>query len=158
MQFEVVSEYRLQVSSLRLDYHYILWYKNIATFVCTMVVPFVLLPYWNTQTYRVMSKRTSVIMGRSSVGTKAKKDTFCLRVLWKARLQNEERNDVTCEDRREETSLITSIKEGSKHKDSSNCSQTANKGGKKESMSNEGTYGGHIHLPCLQHTQVCTQL
>ncbi len=46
----------LQVTSLRLDPSYILWYKNAATFGLTLLLPLVLLAYWNTQTYRIMNR------------------------------------------------------------------------------------------------------
>ena len=44
------------MTSLRLDPSYILWYKNAATFGLTLLLPLVLLAYWNTQTYRIMNR------------------------------------------------------------------------------------------------------
>ena len=56
----------MAVTSLRLDEHYILWYKNAATFVFTLVVPLAFLAYWNANTYRLMSKSASPIGQRTA--------------------------------------------------------------------------------------------
>ena len=143
-QFEVVSAYKLQVSSLRLDYHYILWYKNIATFACTMVVPFVLLAYWNTQTYHVLSNRTNIFSTHEKRG---EKDTFCIRMLKKARLQNcdtqEGKDDELCKVESKETSRITSSKDEASSKGDSNGNSRTKETGVKTSSLNEITQQQH---------------
>ena len=85
-----MSVYKLQVSPLRLNYTYILWYKNIATFVCTMVLPLALLAIWNTKTYRVMVNRPRIFRRGD---TALEKETLCLKVLKKFKLKNEKKKE-----------------------------------------------------------------
>ena len=42
---------------LRLNWHYVIWYKNVATLLASLVVPFSLLAYWNIQTFRILLRR-----------------------------------------------------------------------------------------------------
>ena len=105
--------YKLQVSPLRLNYTYILWYKNIATFVCTMVLPLALLAYWNTKTYRVMMNRPRIFRRGD---TALEKETLCLKVLKKFKLKNEKKkegSEENSEDKKDGTSLITTSKDES---------------------------------------------
>ncbi|TRY68381.1 hypothetical protein TCAL_12021 [Tigriopus californicus] len=43
--------YQIAVTPFRMDHRYILWYKNIATFLVTLFVPLTLLIYYNVNTY-----------------------------------------------------------------------------------------------------------
>ena len=42
---------------LRLNWHYVIWYKNVATLLASLVVPFSLLAYWNIQTFKILLRR-----------------------------------------------------------------------------------------------------
>ena len=45
------------MKNLRLNPHYVIWYKNVATVVVSLIIPFVLLVYWNLNTFAVLWMR-----------------------------------------------------------------------------------------------------
>ena len=52
-----VSEYYLAVSDFYLNPDYILWYKNLASFVVTLLLPLILLAFYNCSTYNRINQR-----------------------------------------------------------------------------------------------------
>ena len=48
---------KMVLQPLRLNWHYVIWYKNVATLLASLVVPFSLLAYWNIQTFRTLLRR-----------------------------------------------------------------------------------------------------
>ena len=47
----------MAIADLRLNPHYVIWYKNVITIVTTLAVPVVLLGYWNFRTAQVLRRR-----------------------------------------------------------------------------------------------------
>ena len=47
----------LEIHPLRYNNHYVLWYRNIAVLIVTLVIPLVLLAYWNFNTLLVIIRR-----------------------------------------------------------------------------------------------------
>ena len=45
------------INPIRLNWHYVIWYRNFAGMVVSLVVPFVLLAYWNFNTLLVLLRR-----------------------------------------------------------------------------------------------------
>ena len=45
------------VSELRLNPHYVIWYKNFVTLLATLIIPFALLAYWNYMTAKVINQK-----------------------------------------------------------------------------------------------------
>ena len=56
-QIDVSSSYELTVTELRVNNHYIMWYKNVATLILTIILPLALLIRWNYNTYAVIQRR-----------------------------------------------------------------------------------------------------
>ena len=46
------------LADLRLNPHYVMWYKNLATMVVTLLIPLILLGFWNFKTFSVMQRRS----------------------------------------------------------------------------------------------------
>ena len=51
------SEYYLAVSDFYLNPDYILWYKNLASFVVPLLLPLILLAFYNCSTYNRINQR-----------------------------------------------------------------------------------------------------
>ena len=51
------KEDTLVLNSIRLNWHYVIWYKNFTVLLVSLVIPFSLLAYWNFNTLAVMSRR-----------------------------------------------------------------------------------------------------
>ena len=47
----------MKINPIRLNWHYIIWYKNFTVILISLIVPFVLLAYWNVNTLAVMTRR-----------------------------------------------------------------------------------------------------
>ena len=45
------------LSPIRLNWHYVSWYRNFAALIVSLVVPFTLLAYWNFNTFSVLLRR-----------------------------------------------------------------------------------------------------
>ena len=45
------------LSPIRLNWHYVIWYRNFAGLMVSLVVPFTLLAYWNFNTLSVLLRR-----------------------------------------------------------------------------------------------------
>ena len=45
------------IHPIRFNNHYILWYRNIAVLIVSLIVPLILLGYWNFNTLLVMMRR-----------------------------------------------------------------------------------------------------
>ena len=45
------------LNPIRLNWHYVIWYKNFTVIFVSLIVPFALLAYWNFNTLAVMSRR-----------------------------------------------------------------------------------------------------
>ena len=45
------------LSPIRLNWHYVIWYRNFAALIVSLVVPFTLLAYWNYNTFSVLLRR-----------------------------------------------------------------------------------------------------
>ena len=50
-------EATLKINPIRLNWHYIIWYKNFTVISISLIVPFILLAYWNANTLAVMLRR-----------------------------------------------------------------------------------------------------
>ena len=50
---------QLYLEDLRLNPHYVIWYKNVFTVLVTLLIPFGLLAYWNCNTYIILHRRHS---------------------------------------------------------------------------------------------------
>ena len=48
---------KLKIEQLRLNPHYLIWYKNVATFLVSLLLPLCLLAYWNYNTNDVLNRR-----------------------------------------------------------------------------------------------------
>lgn len=59
----------LQLASFRVDWHYVTWYKNLASFLATILVPLALLLYWNWSTYAVIKRRNRMKSRCVKIGT-----------------------------------------------------------------------------------------
>ena len=51
------KEATLAINPIRLNWHYVIWYKNFTVILVSLVVPFILLAYWNINTLSVMLRR-----------------------------------------------------------------------------------------------------
>ena len=51
------KEATLAINPIRLNWHYVIWYKNFTVILISLVIPFVLLAYWNLNTLAVMIRR-----------------------------------------------------------------------------------------------------
>ena len=51
------NETHLKMKNLRFNPHYVIWYKNVAIVVVSLILPFALLAYWNFNTFRVLWMR-----------------------------------------------------------------------------------------------------
>jgi hypothetical protein len=45
------------LNPIRLNWHYVIWYRNFASLMVSLVVPFTLLAYWNFNTFLVLLRR-----------------------------------------------------------------------------------------------------
>ena len=52
-----MKETELHMENLRLNLHYVVWYKNVATLLVSVVIPFTLLVYWNLNTVAIIVRR-----------------------------------------------------------------------------------------------------
>ena len=76
-----MTETCLYMEKLRLNPHYVIWYKNVATLLVSVVIPFTLLVHWNLNTIAIIVRRRR-LMNR----------TFRNEI---EMLTNEERNNVS---------------------------------------------------------------
>ena len=53
----IAAESKLKIEPIRLNPHYVIWYKNVATFLLSLLIPLCLLAYWNYNTYDVLRRR-----------------------------------------------------------------------------------------------------
>ena len=53
----LVHETRIVVESIRGNWHYVIWYRNLTLTSVSLLVPFVLLAYWNLNTLLVIRRR-----------------------------------------------------------------------------------------------------
>ena len=51
------TEKEMTVGKIRLNWHYVIWFKNFTTLFATLVLPFALLAYWNCKTLSVLRRR-----------------------------------------------------------------------------------------------------
>ena len=51
------KEATLVLMPLRLNWHYVLWYKNILALVASLIVPLCLMAYWNIRTFQTLLRR-----------------------------------------------------------------------------------------------------
>ena len=51
------TKYNLVATDLRLNYHYVLWYSNVARLIITGIVPVASLSYLNYRIYAQIKKR-----------------------------------------------------------------------------------------------------
>ena len=51
------KETALELHPMRLNWHYVIWYRNLTVFLVSAVTPLVLLAYWNFNTLSVMLRR-----------------------------------------------------------------------------------------------------
>ena len=47
----------MMLEKIRLNWHYVIWYKNFTALIASLVVPFALLAYWNINTFAVIRMR-----------------------------------------------------------------------------------------------------
>ena len=52
-----IKQATLTINPIRLNWHYVIWYKNFTVILLSLVVPFILLAYWNGNTLAVMIRR-----------------------------------------------------------------------------------------------------
>ena len=52
-----MHETRIVVESIRGNWHYVIWYRNLTLTSVSLLFPFVLLAYWNLNTLLVMRRR-----------------------------------------------------------------------------------------------------
>ena len=45
------------LNPIRLNWHYVIWYRNFTLLIVSLIVPFVLLAYWNFNTLSVLLRR-----------------------------------------------------------------------------------------------------
>ena len=50
-------EATMVLQPLRLNWHYVIWYKSITSLIASFVVPLTLLAYWNINTFQTMLRR-----------------------------------------------------------------------------------------------------
>ena len=55
-----LTDFRLTISDFRLNPHYVVWYRNLVSFSSTILVPFILLAYWNLSTAIIIKRRNQV--------------------------------------------------------------------------------------------------
>ena len=56
-QKEVKKEPTLVLNPIRLNWHYVIWYKNFTVLLVSLILPLTLLAYWNFNTLAVMARR-----------------------------------------------------------------------------------------------------
>ena len=61
---------RIVLQPIRLNWHYVIWYRNLTVFTMSLVTPFVLLAYWNFNTLSVMLRRRR-LRNRPSIALEA---------------------------------------------------------------------------------------
>ena len=47
----------MSLGEIRLNWHYVIWYRNFTTLVVSLILPFALLAYWNLKTLAVIRRR-----------------------------------------------------------------------------------------------------
>ena len=47
----------INLQPIRLNWHYVLWYRNVAVLFLSLVIPLILLAYWNFNTLSVILRR-----------------------------------------------------------------------------------------------------
>ena len=52
-----IKQATLTINPIRLNWHYVIWYKNFIVILLSLVVPFILLAYWNANILAVMIRR-----------------------------------------------------------------------------------------------------
>ena len=59
MKFLQKLEYETEMmpGPIRLNWHYVIWFKNFMTLFATLILPFILLAYWNFKTLTVIRRR-----------------------------------------------------------------------------------------------------
>ena len=45
------------MEDITLNPHYVIWYKNVATLLVTLLIPLSLLAFWNWNTYDILRRR-----------------------------------------------------------------------------------------------------
>ena len=50
-------EATLTINPIRFNWHYVIWYKNVTVILISLILPFILLAYWNMKTVAVMVRR-----------------------------------------------------------------------------------------------------
>ena len=50
-------EATMVLQPLRLNWHYVIWYKGITSLIASFVVPLTLLAYWNINTFQTLLRR-----------------------------------------------------------------------------------------------------
>lgn len=58
-----------QIHWIRFNNHYVLWYRNVAVLIVSLIIPLVLLAYWNFNTLMVMMRRRRLRNRPSSSGS-----------------------------------------------------------------------------------------
>ena len=48
---------KLKIESIRLNPHYVIWYKSVATVLVSLLIPLCLLAFWNWNIYVVLMRR-----------------------------------------------------------------------------------------------------
>ena len=51
------TETTIKIQPIRLNWHYVLWYQNVTVLIGSLIVPLILLAYWNFHTLSVMRRR-----------------------------------------------------------------------------------------------------
>ena len=54
---ELHKEYVLVLNPMRLNWHYVIWYKNFFLTIVSLIVPFILLLFWNYHTSKTVIRR-----------------------------------------------------------------------------------------------------
>ena len=47
----------MTVGWIRLNWHYVIWFKNFTTLLASLILPFAFLAYWNCKTLSVLRRR-----------------------------------------------------------------------------------------------------
>ena len=56
--FQVTKkEATIVLKPLRLNWHYVVWYKNVTALVASLFAPLCLMAYWNIRTFQILLRR-----------------------------------------------------------------------------------------------------
>ena len=56
--FQVLEkETTITLQPIRLNWHYVLWYRNVTVMIVSLLIPLILLAYWNFNTFSVILRR-----------------------------------------------------------------------------------------------------